>query len=323
MKKVLLTSTAIVAFAGAAAADVSLSGSAELGLFDDGSDGENLGFFSSVDVRFSMTGETDGGLSFGATIDLDDALETGATNQIGDLNDFDNADYTIFLSGGFGTLTFGDTDGAMDWALTEGGNIGNPGSIADDETAYSGYAGSYLDGYDTNGGTAGGSDSMILRYQYSFGDYSFAVSVEQGSDYTELEPDGEVGYAIGFRGSLAGLSFGIGYQEAADGSDTDLAGISAVYTINDFSIGAMYADGGNDTDDLELLQVGAGYSINNVSLHLNYAEITEGTTESEGFGFAAAYELGDGISAHFAYGSGEEGDADSVDTYSIGLAMSF
>jgi len=289
MKKVLFATTAIVAFAGAAAADVAVSGSAELGIADlDHNGSDELGFFSSVDVRFSMTGETDGGLAFGATIDLDDATET-ATNGLGDLTDDANADYTIFVSGAFGTLTFGDTDGAMDWALTEGGNVGNPGSIADGETSYSGYAGSYLDG---NG------DSMIARYDYSFGDYAFAVSVEQGV------ADAENGYAVGFKGNVAGVSFGIAHQEGtaatAGAANAELTGVSLGYAFGAVNAGVMVASGedasGNDRD---LMQLGLGYSAGALSLHANYAEDdVAGTGKADGFGVAAKYDLGGGAGVH-------------------------
>ena len=323
MKKVLFASTALVAFAGAAAADVAVTGSAELGLVDDGSATENTGFFSSVDVRFSMTGETDGGLAFGATIDLDDALEAGGGADtttagtvadadggqgIGDNTDNDSIDYTIFVSGAFGTLTFGDTDGAMDWALTEGGNVGNPGSISDAETGHAGYAGSYLDG--------AGGDSMIARYNQSFGDYAFAVSVEQGADAAGVA-DGENGYAVGFKGAVAGVSFGIAHQEAV--SDASLTGVSLGYSVGAVKAGLMFADGENAAGaDDELMQLGLGYSADAVSLHANYGERETAGTKNDGFGFAAKYDLGGGASVHFGYG-----DDDATTAYSLGLAMSF
>jgi len=330
MKKVLFATTAIVAFAGAASADVAVSGSAELGIADLDHNGstEEVGFFSSVDVRFSMTGETDGGLAFGATIDLDDALETsgGAVNaQIGDNTDNDSIDYTIFVSGAFGTLTFGDTDGAMDWALTEGGNVGNPGSIADGETFYAGYAGSYLDG---------SGDGMIARYNYSFGDYAFAVSVEQGV------ADAENGYAVGFKGNVAGVSFGIAHQEGvaatAGGNNADLTGVSLGYAFGDLNAGIMFASGDNaDGTDRELMQIGVGYSAGALSLHANYAEDENALVDSDGFGIAAAYDLGGGASVHFGYGDGSattetvvSGSANTFATadngrWSLGMAMSF
>ena len=90
MKKVLLTSTAMVAFAGAAAAEVTLSGWAELGFI--GGDGLVTQFWQDVDVDFTMTGETDGGLTFGANVDLDSAGSLGnTTGKMGDV--------TVFASG--------------------------------------------------------------------------------------------------------------------------------------------------------------------------------------------------------------------------------
>ena len=357
MKKVLFATTAIVAFAGAAAADVAVSGSAELGIADMDHNGDDeVGFFSSVDVRFAMTGETDGGLAFGATIDLDDALEAGgnaaaqggladAGQGIGDNNDDDSIDYTIFVSGAFGSLTFGDTDGAMDWALTEGGNVGNPGSINDAETVYAGYVGGYLDG---------AGDGMIARYNYSFGDYAFAVSVEQGV------ADEENGYAIGFKGEVAGVSFGIAHQEGvaatAGGENADLTGVSVGYTMGSLSVGAMIASGeligedfatsatANDSDaDVDLVQLGVGYTSGALTLHANYAQ-TEidaagvGSIEADGFGIAASYDLGGGASVHFGYGDGTAtltelantsasitGGVETADDgrWSLGMAMSF
>lgn len=313
MKKVLFASTALVAFAGAAAADVALSGNAELGIADSGAAAENIGFHSSVDVRFSMTGESDNGLSFGATIDLDDALETGALNQIGDNTDNDSVDYTIFISGAFGTLTFGDTDGAMDWALTEGGNVGNPGSINDAETSYAGYFGSYLDG---------AGDGMIARYEYAFGDYAVAVSVEQGV------LDEENGYAIGFKGAVAGFTFGIAHQEGTaatvNGNNPDLTGVSLGYGFGDIKVGIMYATGETAAGvDDDRLQLGVGYSAGPLSLHANYAERELGTAKDDGFGLAAAYDLGGGLSAHVGYSDSSNAAGVDFDRWSIGLNMAF
>ncbi len=76
MKKVLFASTALVAFTGAAAADVTLSGRAEMGIYNPfvAAPGANSGwqFFTDIDVTFTMSGETDNGLTFGASVDLDE-----------------------------------------------------------------------------------------------------------------------------------------------------------------------------------------------------------------------------------------------------------
>jgi outer membrane protein OmpU len=204
----------------------------------------------------------------------------------------------------------------MDWALTEGGNVGNPGSINDAETSYSGYTGSYLDGT---------GDGMIARYEYAFGDYAVAVSVEQGV------LDEENGYAIGFKGAVAGFTFGIAHQEgvaaAVNGLNPDLTGVSLGYGFGDIKVGIMYATGdaivGGVAVDDDRLQLGVGYSAGPLSLHANYAERDLANVQSDGFGLAAKYDFGGGLSAHFGYSDASVGAAASVDKWSLGMAMSF
>lgn len=318
MKKILLASTAIVGFAGAAAAEVSISGSAEMGVA--GSTGADTQFFQSIDVRFKMSGETDGGLSFGAQIDLDDAVDmSNAGRDTIDEQGF--SDFTVFISGDWGTLTLGDTDGALDWALTEAGNVGNPGSIADDETAHAGYVGSYLDGN-------GAGDGQILRYDYSFGDFSFAISAED--DATGGVGPADMGYALGFKYSVdfggGSLGLGLGYQQNV-GDTISITGVSATYASDaGFSIGAVYADWDDNANVFDAnWGIGMGYTTGAISLHLNYGviEFVNGTS-NEGYGLAAAYDLGGGASLHLGYGySDPTGPNNSTDTYSFGVAMSF
>ena len=109
MKKVLLASTALIVTSGFAAAQgVSLSGSAEFGILDDGV--LDPQFHSDIDVTFSLSGETDNGLTFGASIDLDE-VEDGISQK--------GNGGSMFISGGFGNLSLGDTDSAYDFALSE------------------------------------------------------------------------------------------------------------------------------------------------------------------------------------------------------------
>jgi outer membrane protein OmpU len=57
-----------------------------------------------------MSGTADNGTTFGAAIDLDENAAGVGTNDAG---------VAIFISGDLGTLTLGDTDGALDWAMQE------------------------------------------------------------------------------------------------------------------------------------------------------------------------------------------------------------
>ena len=311
MKKVLFASTALVAFSGAAVADVALSGRAEMGIFDSDAVAGTQ-FFTDIDVTFTMSGETDNGLTFGASVDLDE----GGAGAAAVADNSDDGGATIFISGSFGTVTMGDTDGALDWALTEAGNVGNPGSIADDETSHAGYVGSYLDG---------GNDGQILRWDYSFGDVGVAVSIEDDNGA------GEVGYAVGLRYNLdlggTTVALGIGHQEAASatpGATASATGVSATATFGGgFSAGVVYADW--DDDDAAAvgpdsnLGIGLGYTTGAFTIHANYGEVEfDDGTDVDGFGVAAAYDLGGGAVVHFGYR-----DDDAVDSFSLGLGLSF
>ena len=128
MKRVLLATTALCVGAGMAAAEVALSGNAEMGVVGSKDDSER--FHTDVNVKFSLSGETQGGVTFGTEIelsDIEDADGRKTTNA-----DDEHGGIAVHISDpdGFGTLTMGDTDGAYDWALSEIVGVGG-GSIND------------------------------------------------------------------------------------------------------------------------------------------------------------------------------------------------
>jgi outer membrane protein OmpU len=318
MKKVLFATTALIATAGVAAAQgVTVSGYAEMGLA--GGDSMETQFIQDIDVTFSLSGTTDNGLTFGAAIDIDE----GGSGSDAVANDFEDGGVAVFISGNFGTVTMGDTDGALDWALTEAGNIGNPGTLRDDETSHGGYLGSYGDG---------SSDGQILRYDYSFGDFAFAISMEQdtvggaGNGVVDAgDTNGNMALGLRYSTSAGGvdLSLGLGYQSTDFGTANDqtIIGASVVASFaGGFSAGIQYSDwsdvGGAAGVDNSHLGIGIGYSMDAISLHANYGEYDSGAS---GFGLAAAYDLGGGAGLHLGYGSTDGG----ADTWSFGLAMSF
>lgn len=353
MKNVLFASTALVAFAGVASAQsITLSGNAEMGIVNSealvapvaGNFGTNdtTSFHTDIDVTFTMAGETDGGLTFGASVDLDENGAFAGNTQGGE---------TIFISGAFGTLTAGDTDGALDWALTE--VAFNSGSIADDETAHAGYNG--------NAGLDGLFDGQIVRYDYSFGDFGVALSAEL--DDADVAGNDDV-FGIGFRynldlgGTTVGL--GLGYQTAAVGNiDVDTLGVSANANFGAFSAGLSYVTYENHlpTDagfsaaivaagapaplgngrtitngfDTDHIGVGVGYSAGAISASLNYGQYDhDAGIELEGVGFSLGYDLGGGASVQFGYGNSSVDlpaasgiTADDIDTVSLGVRMNF
>ena len=357
MKKVLFASTALVAFASAAAAEVTLSGMAEMGIFDTNADGVDPQFHTDIDVTFTMSGETDGGLVFGASVDLDesdgsnvgessapsvagpgpdgvlgtadDEIEFAVPGSFGASPAFSGdtqGGETIFLSGGFGTITMGDTDGALDWAVTE--VLFNSGSLTDNEEH-----GGYFDG----AGLDGMGDGQILRYDYTVGDFAFALSAEQQDNDTS---DAILGigfkYGLDFGGTV--IDLGLGYQATEDSIDLDLDGdddttenvdvvaLSANATFGSITGGLIFASADmGDDNDVDHYGVGVGYSAGAIALHANYGKFDiEDGDDVEGFGLTAGYDLGGGAQVQFGYGTTDSPvETDDVDTYSFGVAMSF
>ena len=353
MKKVLFASTALVATAGVAAAEIKITGSAEMGI-TGGSGGVVTQFHEDVDVNFKMSGETDGGLSFGVAVDLDEAAGLGTTGNNGT---------AVFIKGGFGTLTMGDTDGALDYALQEA-SIGAAGSIADNETSHAGYNGSYLDGM---------YDNQVVRYDNSFGDFSFAVSAELDDSAATRQANG---FAVGFKykADLGGnaITIGLGHQTstfnnthtaaaakkffgytetaamgaAGLGTKAKATGISVSgtfgggfsaaveYTTVKLSgtaaqLGAVQAAyfGGGAVTKINHMGVGVGYTSNGFTVGANYGSYKTnlGTvaTKNTGYGLSAGYDLGGGAKIKAGWQSSQVGAAARTSTYSIGLALSF
>ena len=328
MKKVLLATTALVGLAGAAAAEVKITGSAEMGIVGggefatNGSGGETQ-YWNDVDIKFTLTGESDSGLSFGAVVDLDEAGNLG--------NQFRNQGTSVFISGAFGTLTMGDTDGAIDWAITDAGDS-SPGSIDDAETSHLGYNGSFGDGE---------FDNQVLRYDYSFGAVGVAVSYEQGATgpnglLQPGDPDGSIALGVKYALDLGGttVNLGAGYMntDLAFGERDILAigvaasfggGFSGAITFQDWNYNAA-AEAARDTD-VTHTAIGLGYESGPIAVHANYGifDFADGS-EVDGFGIAAAYDLGGGLKVHLGYGDSDDTiNPGDYQTWSLGLSMAF
>lgn len=315
MKKLLLASTALVASVGIAAAEVSVSGSAEIGIFggnaDDGAvspRATETQFHTDVEVTFSMTGESDGGLAFGATVQLD---EPNAADPA------DDGGATWFLAYQGLRLDMGDTDGAFDAAMQEVALAG--GSIQDDETEHAGYNG--------NSGLDGQFDGQVARVSYSFDAFTGHFSVEM-DDSGDLDPI--YGLGVRYSGDLGGLTLGVGLGYQTQEDIADLVGISLdTKFANGLSAAINYsqADIEGQDDEGTHMAIGVGYSMNALSIGVNYGEYSDwtlGCGDCTGFGIAATYDLGGGLAAHAGYGSSDpDGDDNDYDSFSLGLSMSF
>ena len=343
MKKILFATTALVATAGFAAAEVAITGEAEMGIYNPNTETQETQFFTDLDVRFTMTGEADNGLTFGATIDLDEAADRSNPGRFESPNV--PGGENMFVAFGGARLTMGDTDGALDFAVPEMGLAG--GSLNDDETNHAGFndADGFFDGLlfgtadDSGLAFDGAGDGQIARFDYSYDAFTFSVSAEQlanGDDVevvvgTETLDLGSTVWGVGvsYSGDLSGvaLTAGLGYQTMEDVGDVTSVGVTGELT-NGLSLGATYTQFSSDIDGLEDIDhvgVGVGYTMDAIAVGVNWGQYESDGDNVEGWGLAGTYDLGGGLSARLGYGKNDFSDVggDDYNTWSLGLRMNF
>ena len=324
MKNILLATSALSTTAAIASAQgaVTITGAAQMGILGGEwlvpnnliSAYDEFELLTDIDVTFTMSGQTDTGLTFGASIDLEESDGSGSGNDAeGASPAFDNRDQggeEIFVSGSFGTLTMGDTDGALDWALVD---IGLGESLGDAHTSHIGYIGNdFVDSQD--------GDGQIARYDRSFGDFAFAFSADIAEAGGKDILSAGAKYSIAF--PIMRLGVGIGWQqrephEFDEGKEKDAIGVSLDADFdNGFQIVANYVDLGDSPEGYlnkenntvtELFKgFGIGYEMDKWSFAMNYSRITEEWpvyTAQNGYGIAVNYDMGGG--AEFQMGFSE------------------
>ncbi len=339
MKKILFASTAFagLAIAGVASAEVALFGTARLGIGyniqnngtvdferdvngdaiidDDGflTSTEDLRAISRIRFGFTGTGETDSGITFGATIRADNASGGGT----GDSSSTGTLDGNVFVSGAWGTLTYGDTNAADEQHVGDAnGQLSVTGLGDFNETPYV-----------SNGGGFGNSDSIqfannadarpTVRYDYNFAGFGVSASTNRslndigvGASYTAEFAGGSVTGGVGYYDFNEFFTTVVGFDEPVRVRGGEQFSVGATGTFSGFSGGVVYtaASSASDSDsltgDLDVLNVGLGYTFDAWSVSAYYANVLTGNggfeiyDGSDSYGASIAYDLGGGASVN-------------------------
>ncbi len=192
MKKLLLATTMLVTAGTYAAADVSVSGSARMGVVSSDS---VMTFSNRVRIKFSGSGTTDGGLAFGGSFSAHDSADANS-GKAG----------STYISGGFGKISMGDVDsgdnvGQLASVGYTGLGSGNSISYSADAGGDNGIPGDYKD--------AGGARVL---YSYSTG----PVTVNASS--AQLTDGGATAYGLGVIYAAGNLTVGAGYGTVEGGT---------------------------------------------------------------------------------------------------------
>ena len=336
MKNILLASTALVAFAGAAAAEVAISGSGRMGMVYDKSISNDdivlvnnalvrtsdagFRFDSRVRVAFTLTQETDSGVTFGGSVRADNASD-GNKGKAG----------SVFMTGAFGKISMGDVDGAAEAAVGNLSGVGYTGLGDFNEAIYLQQSNSSLDGNDELSAFA----LPAALYEYTTGAASFYFSLgNPGGIGIGTETYGNVkvtdtvidsAYGIGAKYSVDNYSVGIGYEsidisgigqqctttagvqtcagpttEFSNTIDNWMLGGSA--TFGGFTLKAQYGQGSGDNLDLTQYGISGDYTFDAFTVTAFWRSVELETAsdnaqvESQPFGMGVTYDLGGGAS---------------------------
>ena len=299
MKKVLLTTTALVMTAGVAAAEVSFSGTTQASISNTTSNGNEVN--THTDLNISLSGAADNGMTFSSSIGYDagrqvdvgdmelDLIESGmsaAEPSVGieyngisitldgagvdDLYNDDTTSGDVAVSGSMGGLSFGLTT-----AMTKG----------DDNSSFSlGYSmGDIAVSYaSTNNSDAlAGADASKISVSYTMGDMTLSASSDD--DGVTVDAVQKVGISYKMDALTVDLSAASNGAAASDIGDDWNASVA-------YAAGAMSASVATDEDSV--------------------TEIT------------ASYDLGGGANVFFANRAGTAGGVNK-DFNAIGINFAF
>ena len=295
------------------AAEVSMSGGASVGMYQE-SEADKTKFYNNDSITFTVTGETDGGITITNSIELDaSSAHAGGTDS----------QSTTFAMDGLGTITYG-RHGASSV-------IGGWDSIA--PTAYE----EVWDAVETAASVAnnvigGKAGNGLWRYDSpSVSGVTFSASYDSTAETGSVSGYSDFGVQIAPE-MVDGLSIGFAtgeYEESA-GVDIDVETVWVKYAYGSFTIG--YQESENDgptaatTDESDSWAVSYAVS-DDFSISYGQHEYEAGTDTDiqESTGFSASYTAGGTtISAAFNSTDNIRNEAtDDEDSYEIAISFAF
>ena len=265
MKKVLLATSALTLSAGFASADVSMSGTGGAGVF--GASGADLSVYSGVDLGFALSGASDNGMTFSASLDMGGGQTLDAGDFELDTQDMgvdDNVSVTIGVSGLTIVLSQNGVDDLYD--DDKAGDIGISGAMGD--LTYS-----VVTGLED-------ADPTSLSVGYTAGAISGSVATSDDGDASNVS----VSYAMG--------DITISAESDTDRTGADTSSVTVSYAMSDGMTVSL-----ENSEDVN--EVSVAYSSGAISVGLSADDAATESWEA-----TMAYDLGGG--ATFNLGTNQD-----------------
>jgi outer membrane protein OmpU len=282
-----------------------------------GAPDQELRAVSRVRFFFNAVGETESGITFGAQVRADQAqgAQGGSRGQ---------RNGEVFVSGQWGTLIYGDVDGA-DYARV-GDPIGN--------VSLTGLGDFNELPFLSNGGGADNDELQFLanpddrptvRYDYDFESFGISASTTRdldavgvGAGYTyEFEGDGTLDFGVGYYdfNEFTGDIPYVGDFQIPDGHQWS-GSLRGSFGMFVGGVGFTSIDAG-DVGKLDVLSAGAGVNVEAWRVRAYYSTVTSGDElfgeafdGADSYGASLSYDLGGG--ARVAMGVARTYGADSI-----------
>lgn len=306
MKKVLFLTTALVASASMAAADVRISGYGRFGLdYNEANNGAHgsTTLTSRIRLQFDMSTETDGGVTFGARMRMQaESRDNGAGPGVWNAPRF-------FVSANGLTVGVGNIIGAFEGsqllyqvANTPTAGVGIDGAGYDYMAANMGGVAFNWDAYSSAGNGVNGIEVI-----YSGGNWGVHLSYSDASSATVAAPggDGETNTAISAYYTFGDWTVAAAHNSedlpgAAVDRDLTLIGVSGDLGFMDLTVnyakGENYGGAGVDSSKVT---VSAGFDVGAATNVIVYVYDEDSSwrpaSDGTGYGFNVAHDLGGGV----------------------------
>ena len=302
MKKVLLATTAMVLTAGVASAEISMDGSAIMGMaYNEGATAgsDSSTTFMETYLNFGASVDTDSGLSFGFGTTIASYSTAGGLNDDGT---------SVNVSGAFGKLSFG--------SVGEADEVGGLSDI--------GLSGIGVDNVaEISTGDSSSGQSHNVNYTYSSGALSFAASANIGGTVAAANNDG---YAVGAKYTMGDYFVGVGYNKTdiattAAPRDGNTTSIYVGGKAGDVGFKAMFASFDSDAgvaSDSEAYGVNVNYTTGATTISLAMADNDLAANTKASYGLGLSQDLGAGAAL-----VGGVGSVNGTNKAEIGLSFSF
>jgi len=289
MKKVLFATTALIATAGVASADISISGDGRMGIVNTEATGNNdneTQFNSRIRFTLTASGTTDAGLSFGGSARADNASGAAAGTA-----------GSVYVSGEFGKITMGDVGSAHESATGDLAGVGY--TMSANEMGY-----------------AGGGDDEGVAWSYSVDNLTLYASMGQPQ---ASSANNESGFGLSY--SMAGVTLGVG---TADDGTTEETSASIRASVAGVGITAIVIDRDNDTSVSGETGLSVSYAVDSNLSVAAFTRSTEnvGAADRDYTGVGFSMNLGGGATLAGGYTQGG-GGSNSLDAMDLGLKFAF